>query len=801
MNMSWGSRTKQRLQNTLGFVSVTALMCLCGPIQVAAQPAAPSEDKTEASPSAPPPAPPANAPGAGANQAAPASTSPSPTMSQPPLPTVSVESHRRRPPRQAAPAPRTRTAAPVRARSVPAQAPAEQTRSSAFQPVATNAGGGSTIGYVGTSTSTATKTNTPLINVPQSVSVLTREFIRDQNFQSLGEAVRYVPGVIPHQGEGNRDDVVIRGQRSNADFFVNGIRDDVQYYRDLYNISRIEVLKGPNAMIFGRGGGGGVINRVLKEADGEPVRELTLQGGQFNNKRAVIDVGGAVTPSVAARFNAVYENSDSYRDFVTLERYGINPTVTLLPNDSTKVQLSYEYFHDRRTTDRGIPSQFGRPYPTAPSTFFGNPDLNYANVDAHIGTAVVEHETDAGLKIKNASRVADYEKFYQNIFPGGAVNAAGTSVNLSAYNNQTDRQNLFNQTDLTYKLDFGLVKHTLLWGAEVGRQSGLSYRQSGFFNNVSTSLPVSPLNPVTFVPVTFRNIASDANNTYRLNLAATYLQDQIEITRYLQLIAGVRFDRFDLQSQDRRNGATFERVDDLVSPRAGVVIKPLENVSLYGSYSVSYLPGSGDQFSTLAPGTVIAEPEKFVNKEVGAKWEVSPRLQFTTALYDLVRTNQRLADPNNPGFFILSGATRTKGFEAGASGYITAAWQMQGGYAYTDARIASDTSATIRAGNRVGLVPYHTFSWWNKYQLTELWAFGVGVIRQTDSYASSDDTVVLPGFTRIDAAVFGRFNKNVRWQINVENLFDQGYIATADGNNNITPGSPRAVRGTVIASF
>jgi catecholate siderophore receptor len=794
MCCAWG--TKQRLQNTLGLVSVTALICLSG--HLAAQPASPDNTKTQVSPAAAATEPPA---AGAANPASPAATVTTPTTSQPPLPTVSVQSNRRRAPRQATAAPRTPAAAPAPVRTRPPSAPTQATPSSASEPVVTNAGGGSTIGYVGTSTSTATKTNTPLINVPQSVSVLTREFIRDQNFQSIGEAVRYVPGVIPHQGEGNRDDVIIRGQRSNADFFVNGIRDDVQYFRDLYNISRIEVLKGPNAMIFGRGGGGGVINRVLKEADGEPMRELTLQGGQFNNKRAAVDLGGALTPSVAARFNAVYENSDSYRDFVNVERYGFNPTMTLHPNDSTKVQLSYEYFHDRRTTDRGIPSQFGRPYPTAPSTFFGNPDLNYAKVDAHIGTAVVEHETDAGLKIKNASRVADYEKFYQNIFPGGPVNAAGTSVNLSAYNNETDRQNLFNQTDLTYKLDLGLIKHTLLWGAEVGRQSGLSFRQTGFFNNVSTALPVSPLNPVTFAPVTFRNVATDANNTYRLNLAATYLQDQIEITRYLQLIAGVRFDRFDLQSQDRRNGATFARTDDLVSPRAGVVIKPAENVSLYGSYSISYLPSSGDQFSTLAPGTVLAEPEKFVNKEVGAKWDVSPRLQFTTAIYDLVRTNQRLPDPDNPGFFILTGATKTKGFEAGASGYITSAWQMQGGYAYTDARIVSDTSAVIRAGNRVGLVPYHTFSWWNKYQLTEIWAFGVGVIRQTDAFASSDDTVVLPGFTRVDAALFGRFKKNVRWQINVENVFDQGYIATADGNNNITPGSPRAVRATVIASF
>ena len=728
------------------------------------------------------------------------------------LPAVSVNPAKKAQPKKAAPAKR-KAAAPL-----PKAAPA-----AVQAPPNIQTGQAGTQGYLATRSSSGTRTNTPILNIPQSVSVLTREFIRDQGFQSLGNSLRYVPGVIPHQGEGNRDDVVIRGQRSNADFYVNGYRDDVQYFRDLYNIYRIEVLKGPNAMIFGRGGGGGVINRVLKEADFVPIHEMTIQGGMFDNKRVSVDFGGPLnsiseipvtgnmpvkapltgvaSSTWAGRINAVYENSESYRDFFKLERYGVNPTLTYRPNDQTWVKLSYEYFHDWRVTDRGIPSQLGRPYPTSPSTFFGNPNLNYAQVDAHIATAVINHDTESGLNIKNGTRYANYDKFYQNIFPGGAVNAAGTSVNLSAYNNETDRQNIFNQTDLTYKLDAGWSRHTLLAGAEVGRQNGLSFRQDGFFNNVSLTQAVSPLNPVNFTPVTFR-YNGGANNTYTLNLAAAYLQDQIEITRYLQFIFGVRFDRFDLESVSRNVGnATFSRTDNLVSPRAGVIVKPVENVSIYGSYSVSYLPSAGDQFSTLAPGTVIAEPEKFENKEIGLKWEISPRLLFTTAVYDLERTNQRLADPNNPGFFILSGRTETRGFEAALTGYVTEAWQVVAGYAYTDARIAGATSTTIVPGNRVGLVPYNVFTLWNKYQFNEMWAAGIGIIHQTSSYASSDDTVTMPGWTRVDAAIYGKIDKNFRWQINAENIFNTRYYSTADGNNNITPGSPFAVRGTLIASY
>ncbi|WP_244613891.1 TonB-dependent receptor [Nitrobacter winogradskyi] len=668
-------------------------------------------------------------------------------------------------------------------------------------------------GYITQSINSATRTDTPLVNVPQSVTVLTKDFIRDQAIMSVGEATRYVPGVIYQQGEGHRDDLIIRGQRTNADFFTNGIRDDVQYFRDFYNIQRLEVLKGPNAMVFGRGGGGGVVNRVLKEADGTPIREFTVWGSSYPGARMTTDIGQAVNENWAARFNAMYENAGSYRDFVNLERWAVNPTATFAPNDTTTIKLSYEHLHDRRTLDRGIPAQirpgnaFPRfPYETSPSTFFGNPNLSYAIADVDIGMAIIDHDFENGLTARNSTMAANYSKFYQNVFPGGgtnagAVNVGGTSSNLSAYNSETDRTNLFNRTDLTYKFDAGLTRHTVLFGGEVGRQSGLNYRQSGFFNGVSSTITIDPRNSVSNVPVEFRNTATDANNIYNLNLGAVFVQDQIEITRYLQLIAGVRFDHFDLQSRDRRTNVLLGRVDDLVSPRASVVFKPMDNLSIYGSYSVSYLPSAGDQFSLLNPGLVVAAPEKFVNTEVGVKYDILPRLQFAAAVYDLERTNQRVADPNNAGFFLLNGATRTQGFEASLAGYITDAWQVNAGYAYTDARIASNLSGTIVAGNRVDLVPYNTFSVWNKYQFNPMWAGGLGVIHYSSFFATADNTVRIPGFTRVDGAIIVTLNETWRAQLNIENLFDQRYYSTAHNNNNIMPGSPRVFRLSATARF
>ena len=677
-----------------------------------------------------------------------------------------------------------------------------------LDPIDVRGDAGGTVGYLATRTSTATKTDTPLRDVPQSVTVITKQQIKDTGAQKMEDVVRYVPGVVWHQGEGNRDQVVIRGQSSTADFFVNGMRDDAQYYRDLYNTERVELLKGANAMIFGRGGGGGVLNRVLKEADGVTRREATVLGGSFNDARVSADAGGRVNDSFAARLNAVYEQSDSYRDFDNLKRYGINPTFTWTPTAATTVKLSYEYFSDRRVQDRGVPSQFGQPYyPAGYSTYFGNPDVSYTPATSNVVMPSVEHNFDGGLKLKNQTRCQDTKRFYQNVYPNGAspVTAGGIAT-LAAYKNTNDRQNIINQTDWTYKANTGPIKHTLLFGTEFANQKSANERYTGFFNNLTTTITVPASNPVSFVPVIFRGQASDARNRTNLNIAAAYGQDQIELTRWLQFIGGVRFDRFDLgyvnlNGQSAAFGQTFGRVDNLVSPRAGIVLKPIEPVSVYGSYSVSYLPSSGDQFNSLTPGLGSAEPEKFVNKEVGLKWDVTPRSAFTAAVYELDRTNSRFPDPVNAGFFILSGATKSRGFETSLAGYLTDRWQMTAGYAYTDARIVGATSATIVPGNRVALVPYNQFSLWNRYDFNENWGAGLGVIGMSNFYASSDDTVLLPAYTRVDGAVFYKFDKHLRAQLNVENIFGARYYPTADGNNNITPGSPRAARLSITASY
>jgi catecholate siderophore receptor len=685
-----------------------------------------------------------------------------------------------------------------------------------------------TVGVYSNSTSVATKTNTPLVNIPQSITVVTKDYIRDQSFQTLTEVTRYVPGVAIHQGEGNRDELVIRGVDSSANFFVNGFRDDVQYFRDLYNAQSVEIVKGPSALTFGRSAGGGLVNRTLKEADGTRVYEATGQVGSYNDKRVTLDAGQAVNDNVAVRFNAMYENSDTFRDYGHFERYGINPTVTLKPTDDTKIKLSYEFYHDFRLADRGNPSQgipggatrFNPTVPFAPNgdltTFFGSPIYNAAKVEVQTGMAIIEHDFGNGLTVRNGSIYADYNRGYRNVYPGGtgAPAAAGggavtpdqTLVSLNAYQNYTPRENAFNQTDFIYKTATGPVLHTFAFGTEFGRQTGLGRRDSGQFplNAGASWVTVNPFNPTYFGPVTFNHIASDANSKYRLNIESGYVQDQIEVFRWLQFLVGARYDNFDLTALDLNTNTRRDRVDDFISPRTAVIVKPMDSMSLYTAWSVSYLPASGDQFSALNPSTLILEPQRFESTEVGAKWNINPKLLFTAAAYQLLRANVPINIGG--GLSIPGGAHIVRGFETALTGYITPDWQAVFGYAYTDARIAKDVTAPgvsppIVAGNRVQLVPYNQLSLWNKYQFNPTWAAALGVIYFSDSFASSDDSVRLPGFVRFDAAVYAKIDEMWRVQLNVENIFNKGYWATADGNNNISPGQPRTVRLTAIAKF
>lgn len=653
-------------------------------------------------------------------------------------------------------------------------------------------------GYRSRETTTATKTETPLRDVPQAIIVVPRQVIEDQAMESLADVVRYVPGVTMGQGEGNRDQPVFRGIGSTADFFVDGVRDDIPYYRDLYNIDRVEVLEGPNAMIFGRGGSGGVLNRVTRKAQWEDIGEATLRRGSWNERRISADFGRPVDENLAFRVTGVHENSDSFRDRFGLQRYGVNPTLAWRAGERTLVRLGYEHFKDERTADRGIPSFRGRPVDVDPSTFFGNPDLSRTRARVDALDAVVDHDFGGGWKLTNHTRGSKYGKFYQNVFPG-AVNAAGTMVSIAAYNHRTDRANFFNQTDLRVRTTTGPVAHTLLVGAELGRQTTDNVRNSGHFDGGSLAVPLS--SPLTFAPVRFAPSATDADNRSTAKIAAFYVQDQIELSPQWQAIAGVRFDRFEVELDDRRRGRSSSNVDNLVSPRAGLVYRPRDRVSLYASYSVAFQPRAGEQLGSLTESNRSLDPEAFRNVEIGVKWDLRRSLSATAAVYRLDRTNVAVADPADPTRTVLVDGQRAKGAELSLAGRLAPQWRLIGGYAYQEGEYASTQSATIVRGARLAQLPRHTFSLWNRYDADAKWGAGLGVVASSGFYPSADNRVTVPGFARVDAALYYALTPDVRLQLNVENLFDREYFASAHGNDNIMPGSPRAVRVSVNAGY
>jgi catecholate siderophore receptor len=650
--------------------------------------------------------------------------------------------------------------------------------------------------YGAVETRSATKTDTALRDVPQSVTVISRAMIEDQSMRGLAEVARYVPGAAMAQGEGNRDAIVLRGNSSTADFFVDGVRDDVEYFRDLYNVESVEALKGPNAMIFGRGGVGGVINRVTRQAEWASTREVSLQFGSWNSARGTFDFGDKVNEAVALRVTGMYEESESFRDGFELESRGINPTAAVRLGDATVLRFSYEYFSYDRVADRGIPSLAGRPYRVDESTFFGDPELSPTDITVNLATVVVDHDFSETMNLRNRTVYTDYDKFYQNVFPG-AIDAGAGTVQINAYNNEQLRENFFNQTDLTFSFATGAIEHKMLTGIELGRQVTDNFRNTGFFNDTATSYQAPLADPTISIPVTFRQSATDADNHGTAKIAAVYIQDQISFSPSFMAVIGLRLDQFDVDFRNNRNGATFESSDDLVSPRAGLIFKPLEPLSLYASYSVSHMPRAGAQLTSLNLSNQSLDPEEFENIEIGAKWDLAGDvLSLTAALFQLDRTNVAIQDPNDPNLSVLVKGQTTEGVELGASGRIGDAWSIQAGYAYQNGALTE-----ALGGTRLAQLPEHVLSLWNKFSINEHWSVGLGVIHQTKSFAAADNQVTLPGFTRADAGVY--FTPNARWrfQVNIENLLDETYYANAHNNNNISPGSPLAVRAGVTARF
>ncbi|MAP95279.1 MAG: TonB-dependent siderophore receptor [Ponticaulis sp.] len=638
-----------------------------------------------------------------------------------------------------------------------------------------------------------TKTLTPIIDVPQSLSVLTADRIAGQGFANIGDVLRYTPGASVGQGEGHRDQITLRGQNTTADFFIDGLRDDVQYFRPLYNIEQIEILRGANAMIFGRGGGGGVVNRVTKRPDADQSFTAgTLSANTFGAVSGSVDINAPVSETSAFRINAFAEQLDNHRDFFDGTRFAVNPTFQALLSPQTRLLLSYEYVNDDRVVDRGVPSENGRPVEGFESTFFGSPDENLTTLEANILRVRIDHSFSDSLSANATLQYADYDKLYQNLYAAG-IDTSAQTVTLDGYKDTTDRQNLIFQANLVSQLSFASTDHTLLFGMEYADQDSSNARLDNVFDSTQDDQATFALSdPLNIPSFAFSDLVRSRNSD--VQVLSIYAQDQIDIGDHIKLIGGLRFDQFEIEADDRLAGAQFSRTDEEVSPRLGLIYKPVDQLSAYISYSKSFLPSSGDQFLTLSASSEELSPEEFENVELGLKWDIRPDLHLTTALFQLDRDTS-LATPDAENRFLA--VTETTGFEVQLSGYLTERWMLDAGYSWTDSTITGGSND----GRDTGQVPANMISLWNRFSATDQLELGLGLTYQDEFFVNSANAVTIPDYTRIDAAAIYTLDNGTILQLNIENLLDETYFPDAHSNTNISTGAPLNARFTIRTRF
>ena len=672
----------------------------------------------------------------------------------------------------------------------------------------------------------ALKSPTPIIDVPQSLSIVTADQIANQGFDSVGDIVNYIPGVTNTQGEGHRDAVVFRGVRSTADFFLDGVRDDVQYYRGLYNIEQVEVLRGANALLFGRGGTGGLINRVTKKGEiGEQFTGYKASVDTFGAFGLEVDANYSASDTSAFRLNAMYENLNNHRDFYEGDRIALNPTARFELSPSSIVDLSYEYIDNERFIDRGIPVNDladgdGQPIEAFEDIVFGDPEFNTAEIQAHVLRATLTQSFSENFKgVFNAS-YADFDKLYQNFYAQDLLDI--NTVRLDGYVDTTQRKRFNLSGNLIGEFDTGSIHHTIVTGLEYADTSNDNDRFNPVFSTsggdredftISRPLVLSGGVGTTAAsdPTTLAFTDLNDNTQADLQVFSAFIQDEIALADKLDIVLGLRFDSFDFEVDDLAANESRSRKDEKVSPRLGLVYKPMENVSLYGSYSQSFLPRSGGQFSSVSNSTALLEPDEFESKEIGLKWNFVPGLSFTAAYFQNEQTID--ASPDGAPEDLERRGLEVNGFELQLEGQITDGLYIRAGYANLNGKTDFTDNGIARELPRE--LPENTISIWSNYQVTDKFGLGLGATYQDDAFISDfniagadgqtgSDTAThptLPSFTRFDAAAYYDVSDDLRLQLNIENLTDELYFPSSHSTHQATVGTPLNARFTVSGRF
>ena len=643
----------------------------------------------------------------------------------------------------------------------------------------------------------ALKTPVPVLDVPQTVTIVTDDDIRSQGFREIGDIIRYTPGVNTSQGEGHRDAVVFRGVRSTADFFLDGVRDDVQYYRSLYNVEQVEILRGPNALLFGRGGTGGIINRVTKKAVlGEAFGGYDLGTDSFGALDFAADYNVQTSSNSALRFNIHSDALENHRDHYDGTRFGMNPTVTVALSDKTTVELSYEYADHERFIDRGIPTINNAPDESLSNIVFGDPDINTTTLEANIMRANVSHKFSENRKGNLAVQSSSFEKMYQNLYASGYD---GTLVTMDGYLDPTERDNFIISGNVVSEVVTGSVTHTILVGAELINTENKNHRYDTNWSTTDDDNEVFDISRPMDFTVNSAGVATAVNFTNSLksktesdiSVTSLFIQDQMDLTDNIKLMIGGRLDSFDITVDDIKNGTSESRTDDRFSPRAGLIYKPQESVSLYMSYSESFLPRSGEQFKKLDATAARLDPDVFESTELGVKWAMTDTLSFTAAIFDSEQTKATYDNVTGENSEIRG--LQVDGMEVELRGQVSDKLELAVGY--------SSLEGTTSSGGVAREVPDHTFSLFAKYQVDENFGWALGVTQQGESHIKDNSTLILPEYTRFDFAAYWDVSDDMVLRLNVENLSDELYFPHSHSTHQASVGEPLNARVSLSKRF
>ncbi|MCF2149921.1 TonB-dependent receptor [Desmonostoc muscorum LEGE 12446] len=700
-------------------------------------------------------------------------------------------------------APATATQPPQQPETPQAQEPANQTpqqepaaqQDEPIELVVT----GEQDGYRVTDTTTGTKTDTPLRDIPQSIQVVPQQILRDQQITGLDDALRNVPGVTESFSSAASNFFSIRGFEAAAtNLLRDGLVDPLAgQLTELTSIERVEVLKGPASVLFGLGNPGGVINLVSKRPLSDPFYAIDATVGSYSYYRGALDLSGPLNESktVLYRLNTAYRNRGSFIDFYSGEQFNISPVVTVAIGDKTNVTLEGEYIDSRDSYISGVPV-IGTILPNpngevSRNRSFGEPSDEIRQTITRLGYQL-EHKLSDNWSLRNAFRFT-FRDYVDKVTIPLSLDADNRTFNRFYREYELENENYTLTTNLTGKFSTGSIEHQLLFGVDWNRLVNFSPR---YIERQAESIDI--FNPVYGLPlgeITFDEF-SEKSQTNSLGI---YLQDQIALTDNFKLLLGGRFDTYDQKYQGFTNNTESSGSDSAFSPRFGIVYQPTPAISLYASYTRSFTPPNGTSFFSVDSSS---QPERGTQYEVGVKADLNSRLSATLAFFDLTRTNVSTADPNNEGFTIQVGEQNSQGIELSLTGEILPGWNIFAGYAYIDARITEDN--TFAVGNRLPNTPEHSFNLWTAYEIQEGelkgLGGGIGLFFVGDRAGDLDNTYDVPSYVRTDAAIF--YNRDrFRVALNFKNLFDVDYFESALSSSRVYYGQPFTVQGTISWRF